>query len=143
MRKKEKTYHPRSDHKVLFFVFFLEKRESPYITSKVFFDKMESPKKKSRIIKFYFFFVEIFCLKNPFVLLSKVEKKSLKVSGQLFFFESAGHLHSTPAFGSRSVPVPRAFEKKGAWVLKIKNRFCFSKLFFKFRTFEKKLLKKN
>jgi len=55
-----------------------------------------------------------------------------------FFFESAGHLHSTPAFGSRSVPVPRAFEKKGAWVLKIKNRFCFSKLFFQVPTFRKK-----
>ena len=123
LQNEKKRKHPRSDHKVLFFVFFLEKRESPYITSKVFFDKMESPKKKVSDYKVLFFFVEIFCLKNPFVLLSKVEKKSLKVSGQLFFFESAGHLHSTPAFGSRSVPVPRAFEKKNNWPETFKHFF--------------------
>ena len=52
--------------------------------------------------------------------------------------------HSTPAFGSRSVPVPRAFEKKGAWVLKIKQSFCFSKPFFQVPTFRKQtLFKKN
>ena len=87
MRKKEKTDHPRSDHKVLFFVFFLEKRESPYITSKVFFDKMESPKKKVSDYKVLFFFVEIFCLKNPFVLLSKVEKKKFESFRSVVFFQ--------------------------------------------------------
>ena len=53
------------------------------------------------------------------------------------------HGHGTEAEGGSGVEVPRALEKKGAWVLKIKQSFCFSKPFFQVPTFRKQTLFKN
>ena len=74
----------------------------------------------------------LFCLKTEntgsFVFFVSISEKtkmgfaSRKFS--CFFFSGAGHLHSAPAFGLRSVPVPRAGEKKKL-IFKNKAHFLF------------------
>ena len=120
--RKIKT-KPRLNFEVVFLLEFWINVKSVTNLKSFFFYNMSSSEKKFERKRFCFFF--LFCFFRLFlksVCFRKVGtwKKGFEKQKDCFifktqapfFFESAGHLHSTPAFGSRSVPVPRAFEKK-------------------------------
>ena len=67
----------------------------------------------------------------------------MKVSGQFFFRKRGAPERNGSRRREWSGGAPRFRKKNGAWVLKIKQSFCFSKPFFQVPTFRKQTLFKN
>ena len=145
--RKIKT-KPRLNFEVVFLLEFWINVKSVTNLKSFFFYNMSSSEKKFELKRFCFFF--LFCFFRLFlksVCFRKVGtwKKGFEKQKDCFIFKTQAPFFSKARGTSTplppSAPVPfrcPALSKKSAWVLKIKQSFCFSKPFFQVPTFRKK-----